>query len=144
VQVRPAREDGGGESLSEGFWSVARKLRSTSKEVLAPWDISPSHLRALRVLSDDGPMRPSALAGRLHIAARSVTEVVDALEVKGLATRRPDPGDRRASLVETTGHAVDVLESIKAARGAEAERFFGRLTEPEQASLARILRKLMD
>ena len=138
------RDQDAGEPLSEDFWSVARKLRSTSREVLAPWDITPSHLRALRVLSEEGAMRPSTLAERLHIAPRSVTEVVDALETRGLADRRPDPGDRRASLIEMTERAAGVLEAIRAARGAETERFFGRLTETEQADLARILRKLMD
>jgi DNA-binding MarR family transcriptional regulator len=133
-----------GEPLSEDFWSVARRLRSTSREVLAPWDITPSHLRALRVLGDEGAMRPSALAERLRIAPRSVTEVVDALEARGLAERRPDPGDRRASLIEMTGHAAGVLDAIRAARGAETERFFARLSETERADLARILRKLMD
>jgi DNA-binding MarR family transcriptional regulator len=133
-----------GEPLSEGFWSVARKLRGTAREVLAPWDITPSHLRALRVLSDEGAMRLSALAERLRIAPRSVTEVVDALEAGGLAERRPDPGDRRATLIEITERAAGVLEAIKAARDAETERFFGRLSETERADLARILRKLMD
>jgi DNA-binding MarR family transcriptional regulator len=122
---------------------VARKLRSASREVLAPWDITPSHLRALRVLSGEGAMRPSALAERLRVAPRSVTEVVDALEAKGLAKRRPDPGDRRATLVEMTGHGVRMLEAIEAARGAETERIFDRLSEAERADLARLLRKLM-
>jgi len=142
VRAGPARP--GGEPLPEDFWAVARKLRSTAREALAPWDITPSHLRALRVLGDEGAMRPSALAGRLRIAPRSVTEVVDALEARGLAERRPDPGDRRATLIEMTGHAAEVMQAVKAARGAEAERFFGRLSEAERADLARILRKLLD
>jgi DNA-binding MarR family transcriptional regulator len=142
--TRPGQGAPGAEPLSEDFWSVARKLRSTSREALAPWDITPSHLRALRVLSDEGPMRLSVLADRLRIAPRSATEVVDALEAGGLAERRPDPGDRRAVLVEMTERAAGVLAAIKAARGAETERFFGRLSDAERADLARILRKLLD
>ena len=94
------------ETLSEAFWSVARQLRETSQETLAPWDITPSHLRALRVLKRHGPMRLSALSDHLHIAARSATEVVDGLEARGLVKRRPDPGDRRATLVEVTEHGA--------------------------------------
>jgi DNA-binding MarR family transcriptional regulator len=135
-------DSAGDESLSEAFWSVARQLRETSREALAPWDITPAHLRALRVLSRHGTMRLSELSERLAIAPRSATEVVDALESRGLAWRRPDPGDRRATLVELTEHGASVLDAIRAARGTEAERLFGRLSPADRAHLARILRKL--
>jgi DNA-binding MarR family transcriptional regulator len=137
-------DSGGDETLSEAFRSVARQLRDTSQDFLAPWDISPSQLRALRVLSRHGAMRLSELSGHLHIAARSTTEVVDALEARGLAGRRPDPGDRRATLVEVTEHGAGVLDAIREARGTEAERFFDRLSRTDRAHLARILRKLRD
>jgi DNA-binding MarR family transcriptional regulator len=134
----------GDETLSEAFRSVARQLRETSQEALAPWDITPSHLRALRVLMRHGAMRLSELSDHLHIAARSATEVVDALEARDLVRRRPDPGDRRATLVEVTEHGASVLDAISAALGTEAERAFDRLSPADRAHLARILRKLRD
>jgi DNA-binding MarR family transcriptional regulator len=127
--------------LAEAFRAVARQLREVSQETLAPWDISPSHLRALRVLRRHGVMRLSELSDRLHIAPRSTTEVIDALEFRGLVQRQPDPGDRRATLVEVTGHGASVLDAI---RGTEAERVFSRLSQADRAHLARILRKLRD
>ena len=80
-------------------------------------------------------MRLSELSDRLHIAPRSTTEVIDALESRGLIQRQPDPGDRRATLVEVTGRGASVLE---------AERVFSRLSQADRAHLARILRKLRD
>jgi DNA-binding MarR family transcriptional regulator len=142
-EVSPASADGA-ESLSEAFWAVARQLRGASQQALAPWDIAPAHFRALRVLGHRGPMRLSGLSGQLHIAPRSATEVVDALEARGLVARRPDPGDRRATLVEVTPQGTGVLEAIHAARGAEAGRAFARLSPADQADLARILRQLRD
>lgn len=139
-----SRDSGGDETLSELFRSVARQLRETSQDFLAPWDITPSQLRALRVLMRHGAMRLSELSGQLHIAARSATEVVDALETRGLAERRPDPGDRRATLVEVTGHGASMLDEIRVARGTEADRAFDRLSRTDRAHLARILRKLRD
>jgi DNA-binding MarR family transcriptional regulator len=141
-----SRPDGanGDETLSEAFRSVARQLRQASQQTLAPWDITPSHLRALRVLERHGAMRLSQLSDHLQIAARSATEVVDALQAQGLVTRRPDPGDRRATLVEVTEHGVSVLDAIRAASGTEAQRIFGRLSEADRAHLARILRQLRD
>jgi DNA-binding MarR family transcriptional regulator len=135
------RESAGDETLADAFWAVARRLRDTSQETLAPWDITPAQLRALRVLRRHGVMRLSELSDRLRIAPRSATEVVDALEKRGLAGRRPDPGDRRATLVEVTDGGGSVLDAI---RGSEAERVFGRLSPTDRSHLARILRKLRE
>jgi len=135
-------EQAGDDALAEVFWAVARQLRETSQETLAPWDITPAQFRALRVLRRHGVMRQSELSDRLKIAPRSTTEVIDALQARDLAGRRPDPDDRRATLVELTEHGTNVLDAIREARGSEVERVFGRLSQTDQAHLARILRKL--
>jgi DNA-binding MarR family transcriptional regulator len=145
-QTRPDQtgpdQAGTDETLADAFRSVSRQLRETSQETLAPWDINPSQFRALRVLNHHGAIRLSDLSGRLHIAPRSATEVVDALESRGLVERQPDPSDRRATLVELTAHGTGVLGAIRAARGTEAERLFDRLTPADRDHLARILRQL--
>ena len=142
-QENPGQRDPASEeSLAEAFTAVARRLREVSAESLAPWDITPAHWRALRVLSRHGTMRLSELSEHLRIAPRSATEVVDALEHRGLVRRQPDPGDRRAILVELTGSGHGVLDAVRAARGSEAERFFGRLSGADRSQLARILGQL--
>lgn len=130
------------ETLAETFWGVARRLRHLTKEALAPWDVVPSQARALGVLLRHGTMRLSELSDHLHIAARSTTEVVDALAERGLAERRPDPHDRRATLVALTPEGRRVGEAIRGARAAEAEAFFTVLDDADRAALARILRRL--
>ena len=130
------------ESLAEAFGAIARRLREKSAETLAPWDITPAHLRALRTLARNGTMRLSELSDHLQIAPRSATEVADALQARGLVRRRDDPADRRATLVEVTEHGSDVLGQIRATRGPEAGRVFGSLGPDDRAELARILRQL--
>jgi DNA-binding MarR family transcriptional regulator len=145
TQDREAAADlAGDDALSEAFWAVARQLRERSQETLAPWDITPAHLRALRTLRRHGTMRLSELSDHLHIAPRSTTEVVDALEARDLVRRRADPGDRRATLVEVTERGIDVLAAIRDTRGTEAVRVFGRLSPPDRAELARLLTQLRD
>jgi DNA-binding MarR family transcriptional regulator len=145
TQDREAAADlAGDDALAEAFWAVARQLRERSQETLAPWDITPGHLRALRTLRRHGTMRLSELSDHLHIAPRSTTEVVDALEARDLVRRRADPGDRRATLVEVTERGTDVLAAIRETRGTEAVRVFGRLSPPDRAELARLLTQLRD
>lgn len=134
-------ETGFTDSLAEDFWSVARRLRHLSVESLAPWDIAPSHARALSIIAND-PIRLSALAERLHVAARSVTEVVDALAERGVVERRPDPDDRRATLVALTEQGREIATAIKQARTQHAKEFFGALSASDRAELSRLLRLL--
>jgi DNA-binding MarR family transcriptional regulator len=141
AQPEPA-DPAGDESLAESLMAVARQLRERSAETLAPWDITAAHLRALRTLARHGTMRLSELSDRLQIAPRTATEVVDALQVRDLVRRRADPGDRRAILVEVTERGAGVLAEIRATRGTEAGRIFGRLSPADREELARILSKV--
>lgn len=79
----------------------------------------------------------------LHIAPRSATEVIDALEAKELVQRSPDPTDRRATLVSLTPRGVALMDEVRRARGLESERLFERLSSHDRAHLARILGQLL-
>ena len=86
----------------------------------------------------------ATLSEHLRIAPRSATEVVDALEERGLVERRPDPADRRATLVAPDpARRRGRPPAIRAARGAEAEEFFARLDDADRAALTRILATLL-
>ncbi|WIM98916.1 MarR family transcriptional regulator [Actinoplanes oblitus] len=130
------------ESLHEAFWAVSRRLREHAKREMEPWGIAPSQFRALNVLLGHGEMRLSTLAEHLRIAPRSATEVVDDLQQRGLAERRPDPADRRATLVALTDQGRATGEGVRGARAAASERLFSTLSAEDRAELGRILRKL--
>lgn len=130
------------ETLAEAFWSVARRLRHTTHDTVAPFGITPGQARALGVLRRHGGMRLSDLAEHLRIVPRSATEVIDALQEHGLARRSPDPADRRATLVTLTAEGERVGAAVRSARRTEAEAFFGRLSDGDRDALARILRTL--
>ncbi|SHG78073.1 DNA-binding transcriptional regulator, MarR family [Jatrophihabitans endophyticus] len=127
------------EALTNAFWTVARRLRHGSRQTLAPFDLAPSHSRALGTLLRRGAMRLGALADLLGIAARSATEVVDALEERGLVERTPDPSDRRATLVVPTDEGRELMLRIREARLAETDELFARLSAQDRAELTRML-----
>lgn len=127
------------DSLSDAFRAVGRRMREASREALSPWDVTPAQARALGTLLRTDPQRVGDLAQRLRIAARSATEVVDALEDRGLVARTSDPADRRATLVAATTEGAEVGDAIRAARAAEAESVFRVLSDDDRAHLARIL-----
>lgn len=132
------------DELADALWAVARRLRGMGRDMWAGQDITPGAVRALTVLLRHGPLRPGQLGEHLHIAARSVTEVVDALTDRGLVERHPDPADRRATLVVPTAAGERMGRTIRERRRAEHRRLFGTLSATDRAHLARILRKLAD
>lgn len=69
--------------------AIARKL-----------GLTPPGLGALRLL--DEPRTMGEIATFLHCDPSNVTGIVDNLEEKGLAERRPSPQDRRVKLIELT------------------------------------------
>jgi DNA-binding MarR family transcriptional regulator len=64
--------------------------------------LTPTQRLALVVVTDDGPLRLGALAGRLGTSDSAATRAVDTLVAAGLAGRVPDPHDGRGVLVDAT------------------------------------------
>ena len=128
--------------LGDLLLRVARGLRQRGAAVTAPWDLAPHHARALRVVARHGQVRPGRIAAHLRVAPRSVTDVVDALEKRGLVERAPDPADRRATVVTLTASGRRLVDRIDEARREDAHAFFARLSERDQAILRRVLTTL--
>ncbi|HYH24651.1 MAG TPA: MarR family transcriptional regulator [Blastococcus sp.] len=136
-------EDRAGE-LGDLLMRVARTQRRRWRDTLAPWDLSPSQARALRVIAERDGVRLSDLAEALHIAPRSATEVADGLQERGLAERAADPADRRAVILRPTADGRRVQREVDDARTADTSELFGRLSADDRATLERILRSLAD
>ena len=121
---------------------VARTLRRRGMAAFEPYDLAPHHARALRVVTHHGTIRPGELAQHLRVAPRSVTDVVDALEERGLVTRAPDPADRRATVLTPTEAGTRLVEEVGTARRAAAAEYFARLPEPDRSTLRDLLERL--
>src|SRR5690349_4610668 len=115
------------ESTGDLLMGAARRMRRDFAGALVHAGVTPAQARALRIVMEHGTVRPSALAEHLHIAPRSATEVVDALEERGLVERAPDPDDRRATLVAPTAAARAELAQVDRVRREQSERFLAVL-----------------
>jgi len=128
--------------LGELLMRATRGLRRRWAESLEPWDLTPHHARALQVVGELDKPRLGTVAERLRIAPRSATEVIDALEERGLVERGPDETDRRATCVSLTDPGREVLAEVNSARGSAGSQHFAVLTDTERATLAELLAKL--
>ncbi|MGW6914096.1 MarR family winged helix-turn-helix transcriptional regulator [Kitasatospora sp. NPDC054939] len=142
----PASQETSAE-LADAMTRAMKRIRRRTSERLEPYGITPGQGRALRMLahapgceSPDHPMRLGDLAERLHIAPRSATTVVDALEEAGLVERTPDPADRRAVRLVLTAAGRSAVDRIGQVRYEVAQEYFGPVSPTEQEALLRALR----
>ncbi|WP_279671408.1 MarR family winged helix-turn-helix transcriptional regulator [Flexivirga meconopsidis] len=134
-------------TLGQLVQQTARALRRANLSELEPYGLSPSQSRALGVVSRHGAdqgLRLSTVAEHLDIAPRSATEVIDALEERGLVHRTPDPADRRAVLISLTDEGHALRRRLERARARRSDEIFGSLTSREQQSLRELLRRVLD
>ncbi|MFV0426321.1 MAG: MarR family winged helix-turn-helix transcriptional regulator [Beutenbergiaceae bacterium] len=124
---------------SELLIRAAHRLRRHWIASLEPWNVAPHEFRAMRVIAASNQVRLSDIAHRLHIANRSVTEVVDSLEAKGLVSRSPSPDDRRAVVVTLTATGIDLVDELATARAKAGSQFLEPLSPADTATLHRLL-----
>ena len=130
------------EALAESFLRVARRLRRETSLRTAPLGLNLHQSRALRVIGDAGPLRPSEVAERLGIVARSATDAVSGLITSGFVERSTDPADGRAQLLVLSPSGRAALEEVERIRTEVGRDFFGRLPEADRAALAAVLARL--
>lgn len=130
------------EALAEAFLRVTRQLRRETQRRIAPLGLNLHQSRALRMIGEAGPLRPSELAGRLGIVARSATDSVSGLVAAGYVERRTDPADGRAHLLALSPSGAAALAEVARVRAEVGAELFGRLDDDERAALATLLDKL--
>jgi DNA-binding MarR family transcriptional regulator len=111
---------------------TARRLRQEGGG-----DLSPSLNAALATLERHGPMTPSELAARERIQRPTATRVLARLEEAGLATRTPDPVDRRSSLVTATPAGSELLAALRTRKTAFLAHRLEGMDADDRATLER-------
>lgn len=131
------------QALADAFLAVHLQLRRRVDAALADVGLSMARHRLLAMLGEHGPCRSADIAVRFAFAPRSVTEAIDGLEREGLATRVPDPHDRRAKLISLTDSGREALKTSNARRRAVVETAFDGLDEAQRAQLQGLLEAVL-
>ncbi|HSK25972.1 MAG TPA: MarR family transcriptional regulator [Jiangellales bacterium] len=118
---------------------AARTHRAVAAALLAPYGLHPGQEFLLTALWERSPRSPSELAATCAVEPPTVTRMVGRLETAGLVRRTPDPGDRRAVLVELTRAGEGLRGKVRESWGELERRSTARLGPEERATLVRLL-----
>lgn len=103
--------------------------------------MTPTKLRALDVISEEGGVRVGELADRIGIDETTATRLVDRLEVGGVAERRSATGDRRVIVVDLTPAGVALVKEVARRRQRFLCDVLTALEPDERAELVRLTAK---
>ncbi|MER5647138.1 MarR family transcriptional regulator [Streptosporangium sp. NPDC002524] len=88
--------------------NATRGHRVLLASLLGEIDLYPGQERVMGALWDNGPQSQNCLARIVGIDVSTMTKTLQRLERSGFVSRRPDPANRRISIVDITprGHAL--------------------------------------
>jgi len=111
--------------------------------LLAPFDLSPASALVLSILADSTTsLSPNQIADHLIISRASVTSLLDSLEKRGYASRRPHPTDRRMIWVEPTELGRRVADEFRPVVHRQQNTWLSVLSKLEQEKLIEMLHRL--
>jgi DNA-binding MarR family transcriptional regulator len=100
-------------------------------------------LVALRRAGEPFRLTPTELARQRMMTSGGMTPVIDRLDRHGLVARRPNPDDRRGSLVELTRAGRRKVDAAMARHADAEQRLVAHLDPGERDQLSGLLRKLL-
>ena len=113
---------------------------------IAQHDLQPGWfdlLPALRRAGSPFELNPTQLMAPTMLSAGGMTKRLDRLEDAGLVERRPDPGDRRGTLVGLTKRGQEIVDAALVTHLGNEERLLQTLSASERRTLDALLRKLL-
>ena len=124
---------------------LASRLEARANEALKAASLSYTDLDVLATLRRSGsPYRltPTVLRRSVLLTSGAMTACLDRLEARGLLTREPEAGDRRALAAMLTDRGNALADTAIGLRFAEAGAAVAGLSLRERDQLATLLRKL--
>ncbi|MFA6313536.1 MAG: MarR family transcriptional regulator [Sterolibacterium sp.] len=110
---------------------------------LGELDITPGLFGVLTIIEANPGLKQTELAKATHLDRSTVVSVIDNLEGRMLVERRAAPTDRRSNSLHLTADGKTLLKKLKRLVAEHEQRIKSNLSEAEQATLIRLMRKIL-
>lgn len=114
---------------------LERAVRQGINELVKPYGLTTLQYTTLSVLGGRGELSNAQLARRAYMTPQSMSEVIEALEQKGLIERSPSPNHRRVMPAALTAKGRRVLRECDAVVDEFEARMLAGLTARQAQSL---------
>ena len=132
------------ESVGFVLSKLAQRVIRLAEAKMAALGIQTKHVGVLATIVERGPLSQKAIGEALLIDRTTMVQLADKLESLGLVERRPDPVDRRVSLLHLTADGETAYRRARSlVRDAEAH-LLDCLAPEERAKLHRLLVRVLE
>jgi DNA-binding MarR family transcriptional regulator len=124
----------------------AQLVDSALAQGIAPHGLQPGWFDLLAALRRSGSpyeLNPTKLMQTTLLSSGGMTKRLDRLDEAGLVERRPDPSDRRGTLIRLTRRGKAIIDKAVETHARNEERLLGSLTLTDRRALDDLLRKLL-
>jgi DNA-binding MarR family transcriptional regulator len=121
---------------------VGARSRARFSAALADIGLHPREFGVLAVIADQPGITQQGIVDATQVDSSTMVATLDALEERGIATRRVHPEDRRKRTVHLTPHGQELLARAQELAAVVGDETFAPLTEAERKQLRGLLRKL--
>jgi DNA-binding MarR family transcriptional regulator len=128
------------------LFRVAQLADSALSEGVSRYGLQPGWFDLLAALRRAGfpyELNPTELTRMTMLSSGGMTKRLDRMTEAGLVERRPDPSDRRGTLVGLTKKGRSVVDEAIAAHLANEERVLQSLSPADRRALDGLLRALL-
>lgn len=127
-------------------FNVGHMLATDLDRICRKFEISLADFNLMGALRIErlGQLRATDLARTLQVSSGALTERIAKLAARGMLTKLPAPGDRRAFTLELTAVGAALVEDIHSviARDSHFVRAVSRLSADDRVALERIMGEL--
>jgi len=124
---------------------IGRLIAAQRRAPFGGRQLTRSQIQTLFLLSHSpDPMTPSRLAQALDITAGAVTQLIDGLRVEGLVEATANPGDARSRILSLSPEAATEVRQFESDIVDRLLPRFAALGDAELATLARLLRRVVE
>lgn len=120
--------------------------RDRLNPVFARFGLQPGEFDVMATLRRSGApyaLTPTDLYEAAMISSGSMTNRIDRLEKAGLVARRPNPADKRGTLVALTGEGLALIDRAVEAHVANQQAVVAGLDDGERRQLSALLARLL-
>ncbi|MFB7669128.1 MarR family winged helix-turn-helix transcriptional regulator [Kitasatospora sp. NPDC056138] len=130
--------------VSHAIFRVARLHRMIAGQLLRRVGLHIGQELIMMHLWELGPQRQTDLVRLLDSDAATMTRSIKRLENAGFVRRRPDPGDKRAVIIEPTAASQALRHEVERIWAELEDATTGDLAPDQQAEALHILRRVED
>jgi DNA-binding MarR family transcriptional regulator len=128
--------------MQQAVADLVRVYQFRDRDRICCHDVSVTQCYALETLVEHGPLRLSALAGRLFLDKSTTSRVVNTLVRKGYVEQRADMTDGRAMLINATRQGQRLCARITADLVGQQQQLLGDLAPEIRAAVVHVIQRL--